>query len=177
VRVSVAPQVSDNVARSVLNPAKEGRTAVLDGGSVVVEEVHGRYVIQLATGLEPVHVRRAVGHEVATKDPAGQHVHGDLVWSPSRQEDYMKLAGLAVNDRSQMQYQLWIFDKNRDDKFPVDGGVFDVVPTGHSGETIVRITPRLPIQQAALFAVTIERPGGVVVSSRDRIVVTAAPKG
>ena len=46
-----------------------------------------------------------------------------------------------------------------------------------SGEVVVRIDPKLHVSEAALFAVTIERPGGVVVSKRERIVVTAAPKG
>lgn len=116
-------------------------------------------------------------HWAATKDPAGQNLSGDLVWSPSRQEGYAKFAGLAANDPSRTQYQMWIFDKGRDDKFPVDGGVFDIAPAGPSGETIIRISPRLRVSDVALFAVTIERPGGVVVSGRDRIVATAAPKG
>jgi|GEM_PF-6982669 len=55
--------------------------------------------------------------------------------------------------------------------FPVDGGVFDVTSTG---EVIVAITPKLHVDDLAMFAVTIEKPGGVVVSKRERIVVTAA---
>ena len=54
----------------------------------------------------------------------------------------------------------------------VDGGVFDIGP----GEVIVPIRAALPVTTPKLFAVTIEKPGGVVVSSRQRIVVTAAPK-
>lgn len=109
---------------------------------------------------------------VPTKDPAGLGARGDIVWSPSRQEGFIKVEGLAANDPTRAQYQVWIFDKNRDDKFPVDGGVFDV---GTNGEALIRISPKLRITQPVLFAVTLERAGGVVVSNRERIVVTATP--
>jgi hypothetical protein len=49
--------------------------------------------------------------------------------------------------------------------------VFDVTP---GGEVVIPITARVPVQAPTLFAVTVERPGGVVVSKRERIVVTAA---
>ena len=110
----------------------------------------------------------------ATADPAAAGVTGDVVWSAAAQQGFMRFVGLAPNDRTALQYQLWIFDKVRDDRYPIDGGVFDV-PS--SGEVVVRIDPKLHVSEAALFAVTIERPGGVVVSKRERIVVTAAPKG
>ena len=109
----------------------------------------------------------------ATEDPAGKGASGDVVWSPSQQKGYMRFVGLAVNDPKQLQYQLWIFNKNRDQAFPVDGGVFDITPTG---EVIVPITAKLPVGEPVLFAITVEKPGGVVVSKRERIVVTAAPK-
>lgn len=108
----------------------------------------------------------------ATEDPAAQGASGDVVWSASRQKGFMRFAGLAVNDPKQLQYQLWIFDKHRDQAFPVDGGVFDVTP---AGEVIVPISAKLPVGEPVLFAVTVEKPGGVVVSKRERIVVTAAP--
>ena len=38
---------------------------------------------------------------------------------------------------------------------------------------IVPIRAKLPVSDAHLFAVTVEQPGGVVVSSRDRIVLLA----
>ena len=69
------------------------------------------------------------------------------------------------------QYQLWIFDKGRDVRYPVDGGVFDV---SAAGEVVIPITAKLAIGQPTLFAVTVETPGGVVVSERKRIVVTAS---
>ncbi len=108
----------------------------------------------------------------ATADPAAHGATGDVVWSPTAQKGYMRFRGLAPNDPTKTQYQLWIFDKTRDDKYPVDGGVFDVTSTG---EVIVPISAKLHVTDATLFAVTVEQPGGVVVSKRERIVVTAAP--
>ncbi len=108
----------------------------------------------------------------ATGDAAGKGTSGDVVWSPSKQRGYMRFRGLAPNDPRVSQYQLWIFDKLRDDKFPVDGGVFDVTS---AGEVIVPISAKLAVSDPVLFAVTVEAPGGVVVSKRERIVVTAAP--
>jgi hypothetical protein len=109
-----------------------------------------------------------------TKDAAGKGASGDVVWSPSDQRGFMRFVGLHPNDRAQAQYQLWIFDKDRDARYPVDGGVFDVPA---SGEVVVPITARLHVDQPTLFAVTIEKPGGVVVSKREHIVVTAAASG
>lgn len=106
-----------------------------------------------------------------TEDPASAAVAGDVVWDPVTQTGYMRFTGLPTNDPGEQQYQLWIFDGTRDDRFPVDGGVFDV-PAG-ADEVVVPIRAKLPVRSAALFAVTVEKPGGVVVSSRERIVALA----
>ena len=106
-----------------------------------------------------------------TQDPAASGVTGDVVWDPRTQNGYLRFRGLQANNSDEHQYQLWIFDKTRDERYPVDGGVFDV-PPGQS-EVIVPITAKLDIRDPAMFAVTIEKPGGSVVSSRDRIVVLA----
>ena len=105
-----------------------------------------------------------------TQDPTSRSATGDVVWSPSAQRGYMRFVGLTPNDPTQFQYQLWIFDKSRDQAFPVDGGVFDVTS---NGEVIVAINPKLHVNDLGMFAVTVEKPGGVVVSKRERIVVTA----
>jgi hypothetical protein len=106
-----------------------------------------------------------------TDDPAAQGVSGDVVWDNEKQAGYMRFKGLPANDPSRAQYQLWIFDGSRGDQYPVDGGVFDVPPG--SEEVIVPIDAKLPVSEPQLFAVTVEKPGGVVVSSRERIVVLA----
>jgi len=106
-----------------------------------------------------------------TQDPAASGVTGDVVWDPQSQNGFVRFRGLQANNASQQQYQLWIFDGTRDERYPVDGGVFDI-PAGQS-EVIIPIKAKLEIRDPALFAVTIEKPGGSVVSSRDRIVVLA----
>lgn len=107
----------------------------------------------------------------ATEDPSATNASGDVVWSQGSQEGFMRFRGLLSNAPSSFQYQLWIFDADRDERFPVDGGVFDIEPG--TDEVIIPIRPNVPVGQAVLFAVTVEVPGGVVVSDRGRIAVIA----
>jgi hypothetical protein len=107
-----------------------------------------------------------------TEYPAARGVSGDVVWDAQAQVGYMRFRGLPMNDPEETQYQLWIFDSTRDEKYPVDGGVFNAKPNA-AGEVIVPILAKLQVRDPALFAVTIEKPGGVVVSDRQRIVVLA----
>ncbi len=109
----------------------------------------------------------------AASASASATVAGDVVWDPATQRGYLRLRGLPANDPAATQYQLWVFDGGRDPKYPVDGGVFDVHAT--EVETIVPIRVPLKVGQAVLFAVTVERPGGVVVSGREHIVALAKP--
>ncbi len=100
-------------------------------------------------------------------------VSGDVVWSDEKQTGYMRFKGLAKNDVSKETYQLWIFDETQDPKTPIDGGTFDV---NSDGEVIVPIDAKLKARKPAAFAITIEKPGGVVVSDRKRIAVLAPVK-
>ena len=104
-------------------------------------------------------------------DPVYGKVTGDVTWSDDRQEGYMRLTGLPVNDPTATQYQLWIVDPDVDTN-PVDGGVFDI---NSDGEVIVPIEAKLRVDQPTVFAITVERPGGVVVSKGPLRVV--APVG
>jgi hypothetical protein len=107
-----------------------------------------------------------------TEDPAATKGTGDVVWHSGLQRGFMRIRGLAPNDPTKEQYQLWIFDEERGDTYPVDGGVFDVSADA-TGEVLVPIAAKLAVGKAKLFAITVERPGGVVVSKRERIVLTA----
>lgn len=107
-----------------------------------------------------------------TGDASASGASGDVVWHGGAQRGVMHFHGLATNDPAVAQYQLWIFDGARDERYPVDGGVFDVAS---SGDVLVPIAAKLRVNNATLFAVTVERPGGVVVSKRERVVLTAAP--
>lgn len=97
-------------------------------------------------------------------------VTGDVVWDTELQEGYLRFVGLAANNPAIEQYQLWIFDSEQDERYPIDGGVFDV-PS--SGEVVIPIHAKLRVRQPVMFAVTVEKPGGVVVSSRKRLPVLA----
>jgi len=108
----------------------------------------------------------------ATKDPAAAGVAGDVVWDPATQRGFMHFSGLAANDPAVHQYQLWIFDGDRDQRYPVDGGVFDV--PANAGEIVIPIRAALMVHKPAAFAVTVEKPGGAVVSSRDHVVALGA---
>lgn len=103
-------------------------------------------------------------------DPIGRGVTGDVVWDARSQTGYMRFVGLRRNDAAREQYQLWIFDGRRDERFPVDGGVFDA---SGEAEIVVPIRAKLPVGTPLAFAVTVERVGGVVVSGRERVVVIA----
>ena len=93
---------------------------------------------------------------------------GDVVWSVADQRGYLRLRALPPNDPRRMQYQLWIFDKNQDGRYPVDGGVFNV---SGNGEVIVPIHTPIAVRGPVMFAITEEKPGGVVVSNREKIVL------
>jgi hypothetical protein len=105
----------------------------------------------------------------ATKDPAAAGVSGDVVWDAHTQRGYIRLVGLPHNDPNSQQYQMWIFDGERDQRYPVDGGVFDAPAAGQ--EIVIPIHNVIPVHLAKAFAVTVEKAGGVVVSARDHVVV------
>lgn len=98
-------------------------------------------------------------------------LEGDVVWSTTKQDGFLRLRGLPANDPQRSQYQLWIVDPQRDAEFPVDGGVFDI-PAG-SEEALVRFQPRLPIGHPVAFVITQEIPGGVVKSRNPKPVAIA----
>ncbi len=95
---------------------------------------------------------------------------GDIVWSDSAQAGYMRLSGLPVNDPTKQTYQLWIFDESQDPKTPIDGGTFDV---NSNGEVIIPVNAKLRPRNTSMYAITIEKPGGVVVSDRSNIIALA----
>lgn len=96
-----------------------------------------------------------------------KEVIGEVVWSDAEQKGFMKFTGLAANDIAKETYQLWIFDETQDEKTPIDGGVFDVK---QNGEVLIPIDAKLKVKSPKLFAITVEKPGGVVVSKREKIV-------
>jgi hypothetical protein len=97
---------------------------------------------------------------------------GDVVWDTQAQGGFMTFAGLPPIDASKEVYQLWIIDADRPGEHPVDGGTFTV---DASGKVIVPFYARVKVGKPVAFAVTIERPGGVVVSDQKRKLTIAVP--
>jgi hypothetical protein len=95
-------------------------------------------------------------------------VRGEVVWNERQQAGYLRLRGMPTNAPTEAQYQLWIVAPSRD-QHPVDGGVFDV-PAG-GGEFLVPIQAKLSARGVTTFAITREKPGGVVVSAGPLLVV------
>ena len=95
---------------------------------------------------------------------------GEVIWNDEKQEGYMSLENLAVNDPTKNQYQLWIVDPKRDE-LPVDGGVFDI--TQKDGKSIIPIRNALAINKPVAFVITLEQPGGVVKSKQEIVVALA----
>lgn len=98
---------------------------------------------------------------------------GEVVWSESKQQGFMRFKGLPLNDKTKETYQLWIFDENQKAETPIDGGIFDS-ETGE--ELIVPIKAKLEVKNAQMFAITVEKPGGVVVSDREKLIGLAKVK-
>lgn len=95
---------------------------------------------------------------------------GRVTWSDSKQQGFMTLSGIPVNDPKKAQYQLWIVDPKRDEA-PVDGGVFDI-PTDGS-PVVVPIVAKLSLTNPQAFVITLEQPGGVVKSRQEQVVALA----
>ncbi|MEI7822120.1 MAG: anti-sigma factor [Verrucomicrobiota bacterium] len=120
----------------------------------------------LASGGDVLHIQfKGGGNAVATR------AEGDIVWSSEKQAGYLRLYGLAGNDPSRSQYQLWIVDAGLGTNVFVNGGVFDVKK--ETGELILPIVVENLIREPVLFAITVERPGGVVNPTGDRVPLVA----
>jgi anti-sigma-K factor RskA len=120
----------------------------------------------------------ASANDVVTADwgagnVVGLELAGDIVWSDSKQEGYMRFRNLPKNDVNVYTYQLWIFDETQDPKTPIDGGIFDV---NADGEIVIPIDAKLRARGAKAFAITMEKPGGVMVSNRKQLVSLAQVK-
>lgn len=114
----------------------------------------------------------------AQPDPAASDLSGgQVIWNNTLQKGFLKFKGLANNNPTKEQYQLWIFDAGREGgKYPVDGGVFDLASgftDPATGDVYIPINAKLSVRTPVAFAVTVEEPGGVVVTKKERVVVLA----
>jgi len=136
---------------------------VLVGNNAEVPAARSPVTAQLAEATDVI----TVPWQTPT-NPRYAAVSGEVQWSDSRQAGIMRLRGLPANDPAAAQYQLWIIDPERSAQ-PVDGGVFDI-PAGAT-EAVIDIDAKLPVDDPTTFAITLEQPGGVVVSGGPLLVV------
>jgi hypothetical protein len=101
--------------------------------------------------------------------PEQPGLQGDVVWNDEMQTGYLRFVGLQPNDPNIEQYQVWVIDE-RGLEQKVSGGVFSVTA---QGEIIVPIKPGIDVGRVALFAVTVEKPGGTWVPDLKRRLVVA----
>lgn len=99
------------------------------------------------------------------------NVEAEFTWSESARRGFLTVAGLPPTDASR-QYQVWVRDGERAEPHPINGGLFDIASDGP--RWVIPIEPRLTVFRPAGFEVTTERAGGVVISSPDRVVLSAA---
>lgn len=148
------------------------------GGTPVAQTApDGKKLAQLRADL----LKDAATHTLTwAKGAIETTVEGDVVWNNVKQEGYLRFSRAARNDASKEQYQLWIYDKARADweKLPIDGGVFDLGEASvdpATGDMLVKITPKLRVLEPAKFALSLEKPGGVVVTNGERLIGWAIP--
>lgn len=110
-------------------------------------------------------------------DATGNALVGDVVFDPVSQQGYLRFRGIPANDPRLEQYQLWIADAARSPPEPVDGGVFNTPQTTVVGDVIIPFEAKLPVGKPAAFVVTVEQPGGVVVSKQERVLALAKVTG
>lgn len=122
---------------------------------------------------EPGSVKAAWGFNAGAGDEKYKDVGGEVVFNTKTQKGYMKFTGMPKNNPSERQYQLWIVDPTRAPQ-PVDGGVFDV---DSEGEVIIPIDSKLQVDKPTVFAITVEKPGGVVVSEGPLHIVAPVKDG
>lgn len=180
-RQLLAPQAALPQAPPAPRPRSGGTYGWLAAAACLLLAVFGwmRSPAPLATPPTPAQARAALLAKAesvklawgATQDPLAAGVSGDVVWDPATQRGFMHFVNLPGNDPRTRQYQLWIFDATRDARYPVDGGVFDV--PANATDVIVPIRAAIDVRAAQAFAVTVEKPGGVVVSGREHIIVLA----
>jgi hypothetical protein len=82
-------------------------------------------------------------------------VQAIAVWAPDQQTGLLMFDNLPIID-PQQDYQIWVVDPAYPN--PVNSGVFHVA-TG--GRAALAFQPDQPIKQAATFAISLEKKGGV----------------
>lgn len=96
------------------------------------------------------------------------NVEGDVVWSNTAQKGFLRFKNLPINDKARETYQIWIFDETQ--KNPVSAGVFDA---NENGEIIVPMNAAIKVSKPTMVGITVEKPGGVMVSGLEKVMAVA----
>ncbi len=88
------------------------------------------------------------------------------VWDADRQMGLLNVEKLPPVPEGK-DYQLWVIDPKY--PIPVDGGVFN---TASDGSIRYRFNPGLPVERADVFAVSLERKGGVPKAEGPMVLVS-----
>lgn len=110
--------------------------------------------------------------KIPLADPKNaKEILGEMVWSNQLQKGYARFSNLPANDVAKETYQLWIIDGEQNPKNPaISGGVFNISATG---EVVIPIDPQVTVRKPTVIAVTVEKPGGVVVSAQEKVIAFA----
>lgn len=164
------------------DPSGTSSPAGFDALALAEDDAHTALVRTSPVAQYDDFVTRSTEHIEARLEPAidpalmgADELTGRILWDPAQQRGFLVVAGLPANASADQQFQVWIFDENRDEPYPVDGGLFDIPHTG--GTYVIPISSRVHVHQPRGFAITVERAGGTVVSSPERIVAAGSPEG
>lgn len=120
---------------------------------------------------EPASAAIRAGQGDTTRFPLAPGA-GEVLWSASKQAGRVHLASLPTTDAAH-RYQVWIVDRGRDGRFPVDAGLFEA----NGGAIDIALAPRLPVIEATGFFITLEDARGAVVSDRAHVVASSLSSG
>ncbi|MDP1660628.1 MAG: anti-sigma factor [Phycisphaerales bacterium] len=180
VRPAVVPQRLASGRRTWIGPIGwAGWAAAVVSTTFFVWQVMTNQPPQMADRLAEVledttgTVRIALAPQT---DPLASGLAGEVIWNRAGQNGFLRVHGLAQNDPAKEQYQVWLVDASRrEGDQAVDCGVFNSTGGFVRGDDIyIPIYAKLPVGTPTAFAITVERPGGVVRSTRERLLATAA---
>jgi anti-sigma-K factor RskA len=92
---------------------------------------------------------------LSSKLESAPNANAIVVWDGKKQRGILKVRQLPRN-AADRDYQLWLVDPRYKD--PINGGVFHVA---NDGTLSVAFQPNAPVREAQVFAISLERKGGV----------------
>jgi anti-sigma-K factor RskA len=107
---------------------------------------------------------------LSSQYPGAQNASGVVVWDAEKQEGVLTFEQLPPQDPDK-DYQIWVVDPKY--KQPVNGGVFGVSKEG--GVSKVSFKAEEPVSKVKLFAISLEKKGGVPKAEGPMVLVSKNP--